>query len=238
MPLLTVGHIYRRSDFSVESEIPLGFTITSLHNITHTIKAVVSEWTRERLRTQLRSLLSLFWKKISIQDSIVCQRGRGDTIHKAYRTTVTHVIHVFNHFQTTFSVIKLLCEFSPRMLVEQWFTWDQLIKCSSFMCSGVRVCVRGHCSGVKSANIYCIMNTVYTHTYKPYYSPRFVSDHSINSCVSENCKNVKHVWVRGQTRPPETNIPNRMRIWGEEPLKTATTRQNRRLSTDGDTPVD
>lgn len=52
-------------------------------------------------------------------------------------------------------------------------------------------------AGVESAHIN-------KYTYKPYYSPHFVSVHSINSCVSENCKNVKHGWVRGQTRQLET----------------------------------
>lgn len=42
-------------------------------------------------------------------------------------------------------------------------------------------------------------------TYKPHYSPHCVSDHSINPCVSENCKSVKQGWARGQTGQLETN---------------------------------
>lgn len=66
-------------------------------------------------------------------------------------------------------------------------------------------------------NIFIYIYILSVHTYiNPITHPHFVCNHSINSCVSENCKDVKHGWVRGQTRQLETNQTNKQGEWESE----------------------
>lgn len=93
-------------------------------------------------------------------------------------------------------------------------------------------------SATTNTNIHikCMYSHIYyiylllIHTYiNPTTHPRFVCDHSINSCVSENCKNVKHGWVRGQTRQLETNKTHKQGEWESEMRSCCTQRQQTRL---------
>lgn len=132
--------------------------------------------------------------------------------------------------------------FLPRKLVEQWFTWDHRLKERKVGCNELKKTKTRHlfCGEIwmnKMLFIHCLsrcvvfrgsfgsrvqIKNIYLYIYKPYYSPHFVSDHSINSCVSENCKNVKHGWVRGQTRQLETKQRSENLRW-RELVKTVTT---------------
>ena len=161
--------------------------------------------------------------------------GRGQVWQ---RVKVWQLIRWFCNIQTwSFRLLKWSCfvNFSPSKLVEQQFTRDHQLEDAKHISWTDKtlfiqlLCgVQGGGRWVKGALLVSSarVHVQYVYAYKPYYSPHFISHHSINSCDSENCKNVKHGWVRGQTKTTGDNQIETTE-WESEMESRETKRQHR-----------
>lgn len=86
--------------------------------------------------------------------------------------------------------LRLQCEF-PQKAAGDKRLQEAKIQCGFCSDASTLECNYKYIYILYSIFIYIYILLVHTYV-NPITHPHFVCDHSINSCVSENCKNVKH----------------------------------------------